>query len=405
MSCSSWCKRSWVFISMSEQNPKPEQHPATEGDKQKRKAAATLWGLPLFMIVAGAIFLLTSCYALYLWQITRALPGSEQPRLFVVEKGDTLSHVLRRLEADDVIASYWLARFHAWQSGQDRSLKAGEFEIPQHSSLKDLLVLLNSNNRVQYRIALLEGQTFKEWRKLLAGQEALTQAAKTMDDEALFASLRGSEEWMPKQPEGMFYPDTYFYHRGDTDISILARAHQRQRELIAELWPKRRDKLPLRTPYEAIILASIIEKETGHPDERPAIAGVFVRRLEQGMRLQTDPTIIYGLGDSYQGNITRAHLRETTAYNTYQIDGLTPTPIAMPSRAAIEAALQPANGDALYFVARGDGSHVFSATLEAHEKAVQEFQIKRRQDYRSEYRPENGTPAALVTPDTKASQP
>lgn len=390
---------------MSEQHPKRDENPVSDPHLQKRKEGVTLWGLPMFMIVAGAIFLLSTCYALYLWQITRALPGSEQPRLFVVEKGDTLSHVLRRLEADEVIVSYWLARFHAWQSGQDRSLKAGEFEIPPHSSLKDLLVLLNSNNRVQYRIALLEGQTFKEWRKLLAGQEALAQASKAMDDIALFASLRGPEDWMPKQPEGMFYPDTYFYHRGDTDISILERAHQRQRELIAELWPKRRDKLPLTTPYQAIILASIIEKETGHPDERAAIAGVFVRRLEQGMRMQTDPTIIYGLGDRYQGNITRAHLLEATAYNTYQIDGLTPTPIAMPSRAAIEAALQPVNGDALYFVARGDGTHVFSGTLEAHERAVQEFQLKRRDDYRSEYRPENGSSASLVTPETKASQP
>lgn len=382
---------------MSEQTPKPKD-PATPGKPaRKQKRGRQIWGVPLFMIMAGAFFLLTSCYALYLWQLTRPLPGAEQARIFIVEKGDTLGHVLRRLEADDVIGSYWLARIYAWQSGQDRSLKAGEFEIPQDSSLRELLALLNSNKRLQYRVALLEGQTFKEWRKLLADQDALAHASATMDDIALFASLRGPEDWMPKHPEGMFYPDTYFYHRGDTDISILERAHRQQRELLAQLWPDRRKNLPLKTPYEALILASIIEKETGHPDERAAIAGVFVRRLEQGMRLQTDPTIIYGLGASYQGNITRAHLRELTPYNTYQIDGLTPTPIAMPSKAAIEAALHPAAGDALYFVARGDGSHVFSSTLDAHEKAVQEFQINRKQDYRSEYRPENGSPASAVS--------
>lgn len=379
---------------MPEQIPKPKV-PANPGKPaQKQKRGRQVWGVPLFMILAGAFFLLTSCYALYLWQLTRPLPGTEQARIFVVEKGDTLGHVLRRLEADAVIGSYWLARIYAWHSGQDRSLKAGEFEIPQDSSLRELLALLNSNKRLQYRVALLEGQTFKEWRKLLADQDALVHASKAMDDIALFASLRGPEDWMPKHPEGMFYPDTYFYHRGDTDISILERAHRQQRELLAQLWPDRRKNLPLKTPYEALILASIVEKETGHPDERAAIAGVFVRRLEQGMRLQTDPTIIYGLGASYQGNITRAHLREPTPYNTYHIDGLTPTPIAMPSKAAIEATLHPAAGDALYFVARGDGSHVFSATLEAHEKAVQEFQLNRKQDYRSEYRPDNDTPTS-----------
>lgn len=375
---------------MSDQEPvtpaSASQETPTSNDLVHQKVVRRPW----FLVLVGIVFLIASSFGLYYWQLTRSLPGGEQSRLFVIEKGDTLSHVLRRLEAEDIIASYWLARFHAWHTGQDRSMKAGEFEIPKGSSLQDLLALLNSNNRVQYRIALLEGQTFSEWRKLLAEQEALTHTSKEMDDTSLFARLRGPEDWMPLQPEGMFYPDTYFYHRGDTDVSILERAHLRQRELIAELWPKRRTNLPFKTPYHAIILASIIEKETGHPDERAAISGVFVRRLEQGMRLQTDPTIIYGLGKHYQGNITRAHLRELTPYNTYQIDGLTPTPIAMPSRAAIEAALQPASGDALYFVARGDGSHVFSSTLEAHEKAVQEFQLNRKQDYRSEYRPQNG---------------
>lgn len=365
----------------------PDDHPAAKPRKIKSRKITR--GLPLFMLFAGAIFFLTSVYVVYLWQLTRPLPSSDQARIVMVEKGDTLNHVLRRLEADNTIGSFWLARFYAWQSGQDRSLKAGEFDIPQGTSLKELFAIINANKRMQYRVALLEGMTFKEWRNLLNAQEALVHLSTQMDDVTLFASLRGPESWMPEHPEGMFYPDTYFYHRGDSDLSILERAHRRQRELLAQLWPERRSNLPLGTPYEAIILASIIEKETGHPEERPAIAGVFVRRLEQGMRLQTDPTVIYGMGEQYEGNLRRKHLREATPYNTYRIKGLTPTPIAMPSRAAIEAALHPAEGNTLFFVARGDGSHVFSATLAQHDKAVQEFQMNRRDDYRSSYRVDN----------------
>ncbi len=184
--------------------------------------------------------------------------------------------------------------------------------------------------------------------------------------------------------EGWIYPDTYSYTKGTRDIDVLRRAYQRMQQVLAEEWEARSQPLPLSSPYEALILASIVEKETGAPEERAAIAGVFVRRLQKNMRLQTDPTVIYGMGDNYRGNIRRSDLTRYTPYNTYKIDGLPPTPIANPGREAIHASLHPAPGKALYFVAKGDGRHQFSATLVEHNRAVQVYQKRqRRQDYRS----------------------
>ena len=184
--------------------------------------------------------------------------------------------------------------------------------------------------------------------------------------------------------EGLFFPDTYVYHRGDTDFDILALAHRRMAAELSAAWEMRDAGLPYSDPYEVLIMASIVEKETGVPGERDRIAGVFVRRLEKRMRLQTDPTVIYGLGERYSGNLRRRHLLdESNPYNTYRHSGLPPSPIALPGRAALHAAVQPAEGSELYFVARGDGSHQFSETIEEHTRAVREFQLRRREDYRS----------------------
>ncbi|MEK9765717.1 MAG: endolytic transglycosylase MltG, partial [Thalassolituus sp.] len=180
------------------------------------------------------------------------------------------------------------------------------------------------------------------------------------------------------------YPDTYVYHRNEPVSSVIRQAHERLQKVLEEEWQQKAASLPYKTPYDALIMASIIEKETGVASERPVIAGVFVRRLQKGMRLETDPTVIYGLGDSFEGNLTRAHLRDSSnKYNTYRNKGLPPGPIALAGRAAINAALHPAPGTELYFVAKGDGSHYFSSTLSEHNDAVRRFQLRRREDYRS----------------------
>jgi len=229
-------------------------------------------------------------------------------------------------------------------------------------------------------VTLVEGLTFKNFLETLSKQEKIDIA---LTDKS-FAEIKNFLKLDIEHPEGWFYPDTYQYVSGISDADILLQAHKRMQRVLAEEWEKRAKDLPYKTAYEALIMASIIEKETGVAYERPEIAGVFVRRLQKGMRLQTDPTIIYGLGDSYKGNIRRKHLRQPTPYNTYVINGLPPTPIAMPARAAINAALNPAPGKTLFFVAKGDGSHQFSETLAQHNKAVQKYQIKNRvKEYRS----------------------
>ncbi len=237
----------------------------------------------------------------------------------------------------------------------------------------EVLDLLISGRVIQYPITLVEGWTFRQAvAAILANGRFGNDLAGQSDADLMTALGRPGEH-----PEGRFFPDTYSFPRRTTGVDVLRRALQRMDQVLAEEWAGRADGLPLRTPYEALTLASIIEKETGLVAERPEIGGVFVRRLEQGMRLQTDPTVIYGMGERFDGNIRRADLQEATPYNTYVIPGLPPTPIALPGRAAIHAALHPVPGDSLYFVARGDGGHVFSATLDQHNRAVREYQLRR----------------------------
>jgi UPF0755 protein len=248
---------------------------------------------------------------------------------------------------------------------------------------------------VQYSLTLVEGWNFHQVRAALAKEEKLEQTLKGLSDSQVMDRLGHSGIF----PEGRFFPDTYRFVRGMTDAELLKTAYQRLDDVLAKEWSQRAADLPYTGPYQALIMASLVEKETGVPQERGQIAGVFVRRMEIGMLLQTDPTVIYGLGDRYNGKLTRAHLKEATPYNTYMISGLPPTPIAMVGREAIHAALNPVEGTSLYFVARGDGSHVFSDDLDAHNNAVREFQLKRRADYRSSPAPV-GSPE---TPDTQAS--
>lgn len=316
------------------------------------------------------------------WQISRYLDtplALENPPLTIIVPAGTSITVEAKALADQglikwprVLTTY--ARF----TGQT-SIKAGEYQLNAGVTPRELIGLWVKGAVVQYSLTIPEGLRFRDWIKLLAQTPKVTPVLQGQGMDELLLELELDVEHL----EGWFFPDTYSYVAGDTDRDILLRAHARMREVLDEEWQSRAENLPYASPYEALIMASIIEKETGVAEERGQIAGVFVRRLQKGMRLQTDPTVIYGLGDAYKGNIKRRHLREPGVYNTYLIDGLPPTPIAMPGREAIHAALHPEPGDSLYFVAKGDGSHYFSATLAEHQQAVREYQLKRRENYRS----------------------
>lgn len=328
--------------------------------------------IAIFAAVAGWL------YIDYQRFIKQPLPV-EDDTVFNLKRGTSFGELQIQLKDLGWIDNPRYFRLLARETGLGRKLKAGEYAIPTDVTPRSLLEILASGRSIQHRITLIEGARFSELRTLLEADERLSDELAKIDDEALLKVL--GTDW--KAPEGIFLAETYQFQRGDSDLSILKRAHSLLKQKLDDAWQVRADKKSFKTPYEALIMASIIEKETGQPHERPQIAGVFARRLAKGMRLQTDPTVIYGMGDAYKGNITRADLRRPTPYNTYTIKGLPPTPIATVGLEAIQAALNPADGKALYFVARGDGTHVFSATLKQHNRAVREYQLKRRKDYRS----------------------
>lgn len=296
----------------------------------------------------------------------------ESPVVYEVRAGSSLTRVSNELEELGYIGNGLLLRLYAQYRGQANAIRSGEYSIEPEMSAVDILELLVSGESIQYRVTLVEGWTFAQ---ALAEIRSLDTVRHTLDSLGR-AEIAAALSVPNTDPEGMLHPDTYFFTRNTPDIEILRRARQRQETLLQQAWGNRLGALPYETPYEALIMASIIEKESGVASERGEIAGVFVRRLERGMRLQSDPTVIYGLGNEYNGNITREHLNTTTQYNTYRINGLPPTPIALPGEASLIAALNPRQSDALYFVATGDGGHYFSSTLEEHNAAVERFQIQ-----------------------------
>ncbi|WP_303905863.1 endolytic transglycosylase MltG [Thiohalomonas denitrificans] len=292
-----------------------------------------------------------------------------------VAPGTPLSALAARLEKQGVISDdrllVWMARIKDVAA----DIKAGEYHVEPDTTPPQLLQQMVKGRAKQYSLTLVEGWTFFQVMDAIHGNPYLEQTLTDLDPEAIMERLGLAEE----HPEGQFLSDSYSFPRGTKDVDFLRRAHREMQSYLAAAWDERDEGLPFETPYEALILASIIEKETGVPEERAAIGGVFVRRLNMGMRLQTDPTIIYGLGEEFDGNLRRVHLNDSdNPYNTYRHSGLPPTPIAMPGREAIDAALHPADGKSLYFVSRGDGSHVFSATLEEHNQAVIKYQLKGR---------------------------
>ncbi|MEW8328690.1 MAG: endolytic transglycosylase MltG [gamma proteobacterium symbiont of Ctena orbiculata] len=305
--------------------------------------------------------------------IDKRLVIPEEGVNYVLQPGMTVRSLAADLQQRGMLEKPLLLRFLARWQGQASKLKAGEYFLPADTTPPKLLEILSSSQVVQYALTVIEGWTFEQMMAAVRSDPILEQTMEGIANDQVMQHLGFGDQ----HPEGLFYPDTYHFPRGTTDAAFLKRAYKRMESVLEQAWRQRQKELPLKSPYEALILASIIERETGLPEERGKIAGVFTRRLERGMLLQTDPTVIYGMGERFDGNIRKRDLTRDTPYNTYLRKGLTPTPIAMPSGAAIQAALHPEDGKTLYFVATGDGGHHFSSTLEEHNKAVRKYQLKR----------------------------
>ncbi|WP_296892662.1 endolytic transglycosylase MltG [Thiobacillus sp.] len=308
------------------------------------------------------------------WYGNRPLQFEPLPKTLNVVPGTNLRSLSAMLEREGVVGNaqvFWLLGRILGKAG---TLKVGVYTLDRPLTPLELYAMIQRGEVSQAMVQFIEGWNWREVRAALAAQPMLKNESASMSDTEILQAIGAGEDHI----EGLLFPDTYFYAPHTSDLSVLRRAYRRQHEKLMAAWETRAPGLPYRTPYEALIMASIVEKETGVAFERPRIAGVFLNRLRLGMRLQTDPTVIYGLGERFDGNLRKADLQHDTPYNTYTRAGLPPTPIAMPSEAAIQAALNPAKTDALYFVARGDGTHVFSSTLDAHNRAVNRYQRDQR---------------------------
>ena len=326
-----------------------------------------IWGFILTLLVVSSLY-----YGL--WRQVQAwlfesVTLTEVQHL-TISPGSNMASIANQLQAMGLTKNALALRYYSRFNGYDQRIKAGEYAFVGDVTAASILTKLVTGDVLSYSITVPEGHTYAQFNQIL-----MQHAAMGGKPEPVFAEWGADSGFT--SPEGLLFPSTYVFTRKQTPTQVVQQAWRRQEALLAELWPHRAQNLPYKSPYEALIMASIIEKETGLASEREAISGVFVRRLQKGMRLQTDPTVIYGIGDAFDGNLTRAHLREKTPYNTYVIYGLPPTPIALPGRDAIYAALHPADGDALYFVSRGDGSHAFSATLAQHQAYVRKYQLKK----------------------------
>ena len=326
----------------------------------------------------GLLVIVASLVGAWLWMtidgfLNTPLTIEGGSTVYQVKRGATLTSIAADLESAGMISDARLLRGYGRWTGLADRIRVGEYRLSDDLLPAELLALLVSGRSISYSLTLLEGWNIRQVRAAVAGHEALEHTLQDVDNAELMKQL-GHEG---QHPEGRFFPDTYRFERGMTDVAFLRRAHDKMTEELAAAWAGRVDDLPLETADEALILASIVEKETGQASERREIAGVFTRRLQRGMKLQTDPTVIYGMGERFDGNIRRRDLREDTPYNTYVHHGLPPTPIAMPGRDALRAAVDPLPGSTLYFVARGDGSHAFSDTLKQHNAAVRKYQLKK----------------------------
>ena len=342
---------------------------------------------------SGAVFaflLLGLGTYVYWFSVARLVP---EAKIYVVAPGTSLKAFARQLRNEKVLPDANTLVWIAYLKGQSRELKTGEYrsaKVLPPSKYEQVM----AGRVVEYPLTIAEGWTFKQALRL-GRRPKLTHTLKGLKPKQIMASLG----YPTLHPEGRFYPDTYYYSAGMSDLIILQRAFQKMEKVLEEEWNGRQGDLPLKTRDEALTLASIVEKETGKAEERALIAGVFVHRLRIGMKLQTDPTVIYGIGERFNGNLTVKDLRTPSAYNTYVIKGLPPSPIAMPGRHALHAALNPENTKALYFVSRGDGSHEFSETYEQHNRSVTKHQLKGRPKPEASARPAaTGGKAVRATP-------
>lgn len=326
------------------------------------------WGLIACLLVIGLLL-----YQLLSFQHGKINPPQEQT-VFLIKSGSNIKTIAQDLTMQKIIDDPWLFILLAKLKGVETRVRAGEYRLEAGQTPETLLETFAKGSSIQYSFTVIEGWSFRQMLAALA-RDPIIESRLDGKSNAEIMDLIGYPE---QHPEGMFFPDTYRFPKGTSDIDFLRRAHQLMRQHLQREWGQRASDLPLKSSYEALILASIIEKETGVGFERPMISGVFIQRLKRKMRLQTDPTIIYGLGEDFDGNIRFRDLRKDTPYNTYLHAGLTPTPIALPGLDSIRAALHPAATKALYFVSKGDGTHHFSQTLEEHNAAVRRYQLKGR---------------------------
>ncbi len=325
-----------------------------------------------FTILLGVLAIIGFAgYLAYYAKSPLNIPSASQEVSIKANSG--LSSIANQLVDQGVINNKLLFVMLARVMGKESSLQAGEYTLNANVTPYELLLSLTSGKTTQAKITFIEGKTFRDMLANLEKNPAVTSTVQQLSNADIMALINPEQS----HPEGLFFPDTYYFDRGTKDIVLLKRAHEIMTAKLEQAWQAREPGLPYKNSYEALIMASIVEKETGKASERPMIAGVFVNRMRIGMKLQTDPTVIYGMGDGFDGNIRRKDLRKDTSYNTYTRYGLPPTPIAMPSLASIEAALHPAKTKALYFVGKGDGSHAFSNSLVDHNRAVAKYQLKR----------------------------
>ena len=298
------------------------------------------------------------------------LPLPQSPYGFTIKHGSSLRGIARQFVGDGLLTDAWSFVALVRVLGGEGQIKAGNYQLDQEITALQLVRKINRGDVSQSELVFIEGWNFRQVRKALDEHPAIRHETLGLSEHEVLRRL-GIENI---SAEGLFFPDTYYFSSGMSDLSLLKRANQIMEKRLAEAWQERSPNLPYATPYEALIMASIVEKETGRASERPMIAAVFVNRLRIGMRLQTDPSVIYGLGEGFDGNLRKRDLTTDNAYNTYTRAGLPPTPIAMPGQGAIQAALHPGATSALYFVSKGDGSHYFSRNLEEHNQAVARYQ-------------------------------